>query len=113
MNKKGFSTKNKIPYNDFISTSFIEKGKKNKKDTLTIRRIDFYKAADAKYFIFHTTSVNEYIEGKKRILKSGFTYDDKIDINKASSILFQVRHDSYHYHIAKQLVSDNLVRQHH
>lgn len=89
MNNNGFSTKNKMPFNDLTSTSFIEKRKKNKKDTLTIRSIDFYKKEDSKYFILHTTSVNEYIEGKKRIIKSGFTYDDKVDINRASSIFFQ------------------------
>ena len=65
MNKNGFSTKDKNSFNDFRSTSFIEKVKKNKKDTVTIRSIDFYKKEDIKYFILYTTSVNEYIEGKK------------------------------------------------
>lgn len=90
MNKKRFSpVTNTDGY--LKTTSFFEGAKAKNKDNSASRSIDMYKKNKAWYFIFHTTSKDEYIRGKEQLIKSGFSYDNKKDISTEPSMLFQKR----------------------
>ena len=89
MRKKGFVLSGSISDSVTMRAGFIQKLKSNKKDIETKRSIDIYIKNDAKCFTLHTSVLNEYIEGQRRIIKSAFIYDTLKDMSKASSMLFQ------------------------
>lgn len=90
MNKKRFSpVTNTDGY--LKATSFFEEAKAKKKDTSATRSIDMYKKDNAWYFVFHTSSKNEFVSGQEQLIKSGFSYDNKKDIRRETSMLFQKR----------------------
>jgi hypothetical protein len=89
MKKKGFALYNSKSENDTMEVSFKAKVKASKKDIVPERSIDIYLRDDAKYFTLHTSSPNEYLDGQRRLIKSGFFYDDKKDVSKEPSMLFQ------------------------
>ena len=89
MNKNGFVLSGSKLDSDTMGASFIAKVKANKKDIGPKRSIDIYLKDDSKYFTLHTSSLNEYLDGQRSLIKSGFFYDDKKDVSKESSMLFQ------------------------
>jgi len=89
MIKNGFLSGLSSRDDTLIVTRFFEKIKARRKDTLTKRSIDMYKKNDFNYYTFHTTSLNEYRDGINRLIKKGFFYDDKKDVYKETSTLFQ------------------------
>ena len=91
MNKNKFLSRGISLDSNLMVTGFIEKVKAKKKDTLTKRSVDLYKKDDTKCFALHTSSLNEYLDGQRRLIKTGFFYDDKKDMSKATSVLFQKR----------------------
>ncbi len=91
MNKNKFSSRISTQESNLIMTSFFENSKAKKRDTLTKRSVDMYRKNDTIYFVLHTTSLYEYLDGQRRLIKAGFFYDDKKDMSKATSMLYQKR----------------------
>jgi hypothetical protein len=89
INRKGFILSGSRSDNDTMGASFIAKAKGNKKDIGPKRSIEMYLKDDSKYFTLHTSSLNEYLDGQRSLIKSGFFYDDQKDMSRESSMLFQ------------------------
>lgn len=105
MNKKRFSSHNSILDEDIAGTSFFEKVNFKKRDSLASRSVDLYKKGDTKYFVLHTTSLNEFIEGQKQLMTAGFFYDNKKDLMTAVSMLYQKRNVTIE---AKKVMEDSI-----
>ncbi len=89
MHKKGFILSSSKSDGDTIGASFFQKVKANKTDIGPKRSIDIYLKDYSKYFTLHTSSLTEYLDGQKCLIKTGFFYDHKKNVSKESSILFQ------------------------
>lgn len=89
MKKKGFALYSNKLTSDTMQAIFSVKVKGKNKYTGPKRTIDIDFKDDSKYFTLHTSALNEYQDGKRSLIKSGFFYDDKKDVNKEPSILFQ------------------------
>jgi hypothetical protein len=72
-----------------MEASFSIKVKKNKPYIGPKRTINIYLKDDSKYFILNTSSLNEYVDGQRSLIKAGFFYDTQKDVSKDTSILFQ------------------------
>lgn len=87
--KKGFLPGGRSFQDDAMGVTFFEKKSGKKKDTLRINRsIDLYKKGDMWCFALHTSSVDEYQDGRNRLKKAGFFCGNNTD---TSSELFQKR----------------------
>jgi hypothetical protein len=92
LNKKGFVSAGKSLQDDLVGSTFIENRKAKSKDTLgIIRSISLYKKEDIDYYVFHTSSVQEYRDGSNRLKKAGFFSDSSKGKGSAGPILFQKR----------------------
>ena len=89
MSKKGFMLSASTSDSVTMSAGFFQKVKFSKKSTEPKRSIDIYIKDNLKNFTLHTTALNEYQEGERSLIKSGFIYDKQKDISKESSMLFQ------------------------
>jgi sorbitol-specific phosphotransferase system component IIA len=89
MKKNGFVLYSSNPGIDTMITSFIPKIKFNKNHSSPQRSIDLYEQHDSKSFVLPISSLSEYLDGQQSLIKSGFVYDNKKDISKELSILFQ------------------------
>jgi hypothetical protein len=89
MDKKGYAFSNNRFDNDTMDVSFIRKVKGRKKYTGPERSITIDMRDDSKYFTLNTSSRDEYIEGQRDLIKSGFFYDGRKDVTKEPSMLFQ------------------------
>ena len=89
LNKKGFVLSWSSSDSGTMKATFIEKTRSKKLHTGPKKRIEIDLKSDSKKFTLHTTVFNEYVEGQRRLVKSGFFYDTLKDVNKASSLLFQ------------------------
>jgi hypothetical protein len=89
MNKKGFVNYGGNPGIDTLEASFIPKIKGRKTYSRPQISIDLYHQHDSKYFILHTSSLPEYLDGGQVLIKSHFVYDTSKDISKEPSMLFQ------------------------
>ena len=74
---------------DTMEASFIPKIKAKKTYSGPQRSIDLYQQHDSRSFILHISSLPEYLDGQQSLIKSGFVYDNKKDISKEPSMLFQ------------------------
>ena len=91
MGKNKFSLNNNKEDGNVMVASFIEKAKPKKKDEIIERSVDIYNKEGISYYILHTSSLIEYLDGQRRLIKAGFFYDHTIDVPKDSSVLFQKR----------------------
>lgn len=89
LNKKGFVLSWSSSDSGTMRAIFIEKAKFKKLNVGPRKRIEIYLKNDSKNFTFYTSELNEYVEGQRRLVKSGFFYDTLKDITKESSMLFQ------------------------
>ena len=89
MSKKGYAFNTSKPGNAAMEANFSLRAKDKKKYIGPTRSIDICLKDDSKLFILHTSAANEYVDGQRTLIKSGFVYDVAKDINKDSSILFQ------------------------
>lgn len=89
MIKKGFQLNYSQQRKDTsaVSYSFKIKGKKKHKDTE--RSVDMLINDNLKYFTLHTSSLNEYLDGKRTLIKDGFFYGNKKEVSQDSLMLFQ------------------------
>lgn len=89
LNKKGFVLSWSSSDSGTMRATFVEKKKFKKLNIGPKKRIEIDLKNGSKNFTLHITALNEYIEGQRRLIKSGFFYDTLKDVNKASSMLFQ------------------------
>src|SRR5258708_3017509 len=89
MNKNGYVLTSTKLENASMEASFCVKVRKNKPYIGPKRTINIYLKDDSKYFTLHTSSLNEYLDGQRSLIKSGFFYDVQKDVSKDTSILFQ------------------------
>ena len=89
MNKNGFAVKDSKYENDITQTTFSEKVRRNTNVETQKRTVDIYLGDDSKYFVLRTSSLKEYLDDQRSLMKSGFFYDDKKDISSEPSMLFQ------------------------
>jgi hypothetical protein len=89
MNKYGYSLFSSRFESDTAGGSYIPKAWASKKDPGTRRSIDIYVKNDSKYFTLHTSSQTEFLYGQRYLIKKGFFYDTRKDVNKDTSLLFQ------------------------
>lgn len=76
LNKKGFVSAGKSLQDDLMGVTFVENNKLRSKDTAgTIRSISIYKKDDIDYYVYHTSSAVEYLDGQNRLKKAGFLTD--------------------------------------
>jgi len=87
MKKSGFVLFSSRLDSDTVGAFFIPKVKSTYSGPK--RSIDISLKDDSKYYSLHTSSVTEYLDGQRSLIKKGFFYDDKKDISKDPSILFQ------------------------
>jgi hypothetical protein len=104
MFKKGFVLNHNI-VDDTIQLSFSPVVKMRKKQHPIQRDVEFYQNKLSRNFIFHTLIPDDFVDGKRRLVKSGFTYDKKKDIDKDSLMLFQRRNISI---IASKQMKDSV-----
>ena len=92
MNKKGFVAAGRSLQNDLVTATFVENPKKKSKDTLNIiRRVNLYKKDDIEYYDLHTSSAQEYQDGKNRLKKVGFLCDSSKSNSMVAPAMFQKR----------------------
>lgn len=89
MKRNGFVLTSSKSAGDSTEASFTARIKGGKKGIGLKRSIDVYLKEDFRCLTLHTTSLNEYLAGQQRLIKSGFFYDDQKDISKEPAILFQ------------------------
>lgn len=89
MNKSGFAVYSSKSESDAMEATFSLKIKVRKNYIGPTRTVDIHLSDDSKYFTLHTSSLNEYVDGQRKLIKSGFFYDVKKDISKEPSMLFQ------------------------
>jgi hypothetical protein len=100
LNKKGFVSTGKGLQDSFVGTTFIEnrkvkaktKSKTKPKDTLAvIRSINLYKKGNSEYYVLHTSSKQEFLDGSSRLKKAGFLYDSSKGKDLSLQMFFQKR----------------------
>ncbi len=73
------------------SFSFIQKLPAKKRALGAERSLDLYKTGNSLYYIYHTASEEEFLEGRQRLIKDNFFYDQSRSVSKDSILLFQKR----------------------
>lgn len=89
MNKRGFGISNSKSGSDSTEATFCLKGKASKQYIGPKRTIDICLSNDSKYFTLHTSSLDEYLNGQRSLIKADFFYDGKKDVSKETLMLFQ------------------------
>ena len=88
MNRKGFVLNRRKLAGDTTEPAFIPKNKFNKLDVSLKKSVDIDLSGNSKKFTLQTSST-EYLEGRLRLIKLGYFYDDQKDVHKEPSMLFQ------------------------
>jgi hypothetical protein len=89
MTKKGYSHQSKSLDDSLVVIHFSPENPQRGNDSLLKRSIDLFNTKDTKYFVLNTSSPDDFIDGKRRLIKAGFFYDSRKEPGKDSSMLFQ------------------------
>ena len=89
MNKNGYELVTSKSEHEILEASYSIKIKKNKTYDGPKRIIDIQLSDELKYFNLATSSLTEYLNGRRFLIKSGFFYNAEKDVSKDTSILFQ------------------------
>ncbi|MDQ2753098.1 MAG: hypothetical protein M3R72_08760, partial [Bacteroidota bacterium] len=89
MTKNGFALDYNNPANDTLQASYIAGAKRGKRYKGPLKSIDYYSKDNSRFFLLHTLSYDDFIDGEKSLIRSSFRFDKAKDINKDSSIVFQ------------------------
>jgi hypothetical protein len=90
MNKKGFLPGRRNLQDDAMIVSFFQKRSNKFQDsTDIIRTLDIYQKENTYCYALHTSSMNEYLQGRNLLKKSGFFYDKNKDSAGVVSLMFQ------------------------
>ncbi len=88
MNKKGFEISYGEPGSDTAGVIYTFKKDKKKYDGPQ-RSIDMLIQHNTRFFTLHTSSLNEYQQGKQNLIKDGFVYTSEINPANDSLMFFQ------------------------
>ena len=90
MSEKGFLSGGRTIQNDAMALTFLGKQQANPDDTiLHSRTVNLYKKENAYCFAYHTSSFEEFIEGRNRLKKANFFYPENKDTSQEGPMLFQ------------------------
>jgi hypothetical protein len=89
MSKKRFEISFGEPGNDTMGVTYSIKTNGKKIYDGPQRAVDMLIKYNERYFTFHTSSLNEYLDGKQSLIKDGFFYAAEKDVTKDSLMLFQ------------------------
>lgn len=89
INKNGYELVSSKSEHEILEASYSIKIKKNKTYDGPKRIIDIQLSDELKYFNLTTSSLTEYLNGRRFLIKSGFFYDTEKDVSKDTAILFQ------------------------
>ena len=92
MSEKGFLSGGRTMQNDAMALTFLGKQKVNPDDSVSIvhsRTVNLYKKENAYCYAYHTTSYEEFVEGKNRLKKANFFYPETKDTSQEVPMLFQ------------------------
>ena len=106
MLKKGFILSESNNDSIQLRASFIEKSKPGKKYVGSKKSIEICVKEDSKYLTLKTSLLNEFRNGQQSLIKSGFFYDSKMDLDKEDSVLFQKANISI---IASSQMQDSVI----
>lgn len=88
MYKNGFVPDKGDDVPDSVQTRFISRIS-NKKKSYSDATIDLYQQTGCKFFVLYTTSPDDYLDGRRSLVKSDFIYDKQREMKRDSSVLFQ------------------------
>lgn len=91
--KKFVPDRRQVDYNS-VMTTFVQNEKrtdteKGGADSVIIRSIDIFQKNDSKYFVWRTTSEDEFIAGRTQLAGKDFFYDHSVDLDRDTTLLFQ------------------------
>ena len=90
MSEKGFLSGGRTIQNEAMALTFLGKQEVTPDDTIVpSRTVNLYKKEDAYCFAYHTSSIEEFIEGRNRLKKANFFYPQNKDTSQEVPILFQ------------------------
>lgn len=90
LGKKGLLPVGKTMHDKNPAITFTEKHNLNPKDSVfSGRSVEMYKEKDTYYFALHTSSKEEFLEGRYRLKKAGFFYDNDTKTGKATALCFK------------------------
>ena len=89
MSKNGYELISSKTEHEILEANYSIKIKKNKTYSGPKRTMNIQLSDDLKYFNLTTSSLIEFLNGRRFLIKSGFFYDTEKDISKDTSILFQ------------------------
>ena len=79
MKEKGFMPGGRTMLNEAMALTFLGKNKFSAEDSVIhSRTVNLYKTNNTYCFAYHTSSLEEYLEGKKRLRKSDFFFAENI-----------------------------------
>jgi hypothetical protein len=93
MSEKGFLSGGRTIQNNAMALTFLGKQEVNPDDSINsiihTRTVNLYKKENAYCFAYHTSSFEEFIEGRNRLKKANFFYPENKDTNQEVPMLFQ------------------------
>jgi hypothetical protein len=90
MKEKGFMAGGRTMLNEAMALTFLGKNKFNPEDSIIhSRTVNLYKTNNTYCFAYHTSSLEEYVEGKKRLRRSDFFFAENKDTSLDVPMLFQ------------------------
>ncbi|MEI9809007.1 MAG: hypothetical protein WDO16_14740 [Bacteroidota bacterium] len=90
LGKKGFLPPVRTIQDNNPALTFVEKDNSMETDSFLLKRsVEMYKKDNTYYFALHTSSQEEFEEGRYRLKKAGFFYDNKNSLNRPSSLCFK------------------------
>ena len=110
MSEKGFLSGGRTMQDDAMALTFLGKQQVNPDSTDTIvhsRTVNLYKKENAYCFAYHTSSYEEFVEGRNRLKKANFFYPEGKDTSQEVSMLFQ--HKNITIETSKEIEEGNPV----
>jgi hypothetical protein len=108
MSEKGFLSGGRTIQDDATALTFLGKQQVNPEDSFVhSRTVNLYKKENAFCFAYHTTSYEEFIEGRNRLKKANFFYAANKDTSQEVPLLFQ--HKNITIHTSKDIEEGNPV----
>jgi len=90
MTEKGFLSGGKTIQNDAMALTFLGKQQFNPEDTVVhSRTVNLYKKENAYCFAYHTSSYEEFVDGRNRLKKANFFYPEEKDTSEENPLRFQ------------------------
>ena len=90
LGKKGFLPSVKTMRDNNPAFTFVERNNLQENDSISMgRRVEMYKKDNTYYFALHTSSKEEFVEGRYQLKKAGFFYDNNKGTEGPASLCFK------------------------